>query len=125
MARTLVQQRLDAQEREHAFQRVRGLLALAAVDDAGTPVLSMIIKHHYRETGGYAVQVLVVTMPSGSIIDISSEVAQIIGERYSRTHRGLMIVSIGEDIRNRVMASLAAMLYGHECGQGRFALRMI
>lgn len=97
-------------ELDHAYERVRALLARTSVTEDDQPILHMVTKH--RKSATLAVQVFVIVMPDVTCVDISDCVALILGLYYSRTHRGVVISCDGSNAHNEIMSRLARRIYG-------------
>lgn len=106
-----IEKQIQAREElKNAFERINGVLKEAARGNNGRPELNLIYKG--RGTSSSTIQVLVVLMPSGEIADISTEVALLLGWRYSQVHRGVIVTGVGTDPRHHLRHTLACRLYG-------------
>jgi hypothetical protein len=112
MARTSAEREEARQEFDHAVLRVGSLLFKTAHESGDHPVLNMISKHWNRGSGTHTVQILVVIRKTGELVDISTEVATILGLRYSQMRRGVLIRAINTNAHHHIATSLAVALYG-------------
>lgn len=95
---------------DHAYERIRALLARASVTEDGQPILHMITKN--RRSATLAVQVFVIIMPDATCVDISDSVALILGLYYSQTHRGALINCLGSNAHWEITYRLGHKVYG-------------
>lgn len=112
MSKSRTEQDQERKDREYAFARVRDVLASASRTETDQPILHMITV--YRKSATIAVRVFVIMLPSVTCVDITSEVATILGKRYSQAHRGMFISGVGVNLHHHVTHSLAHALYGFE-----------
>lgn len=117
MAKTLAQREEAAREFDHAVLRVGSLLLKTSYENGDKPVLNMVSKNWRIESGTHTVQIFVTIRKTGELVDISTEVATILGLRYSQKHRGVMIQAIGTNAHHHLTNSLAVALYGQRRAQ--------
>lgn len=92
------------------LRRVRELLAVASTTESGQPILHMITT--FRKSANLVVRVFVITMPNIVCVDISTEVAQILGVRYSQAHRGVPVNTLYDNAHVKIMNALGHAVYG-------------
>lgn len=113
MGKSKADREREREEFDHAVLRVGGLLIRAFPEEDGQRgMLNMITKNWNRDSGTFAVQILIVTLIDGVVVDISTEVATILGLRYSQRHRGVLIQAIGTNALHHLTDSLERALYG-------------
>lgn len=95
---------------DHAYRRVNELLAEASTTESDQPILHMITKN--RRSATLAIQVFVIVMPSVTCVDISCEIAEIMGLKYSQAHRGVLINSLGSNAHWEITYRLGHKIYG-------------
>jgi hypothetical protein len=101
---------MEPTELDHAYRRVRELLAVTSSTESGQPILHMITKN--RRSATLAIQVFVIITPSVTCVDISYEVAGILGLKYSHTHRGALINCLGSNAHWEITYRLGHKVYG-------------
>lgn len=119
------QVRAEREELGHAYERFIDLLSKASYENGDHPVISMITKHWNRGTGTFCVQVFLVIRETGEIVDISTEVAWIIGCRYGRANRGVLITAIGMDCHHAILHSLSLRMRGQTGMKHEFTQRSL
>lgn len=101
---------MEPTELDHAYRRVRELLATASSTESGQPILHMVTK--FRKSANLAIQIFVIVMPSVTCVDISCEIAEITGLKYSRAHRGVLVTADGMNAHQYIATVLGRRLYG-------------
>jgi hypothetical protein len=125
MGKSLAERQRQQAEIDHAVLRVGGLLMETAREEGEGPILHMITKSWNRTSGTCAVQILIVIAESGTLVDISTEVATILELRYSPTHRGVVVQAVGTNVHHHLTYSLACHLYGVKGALDRLAYRSV
>lgn len=114
MGKSKADREREREEFDHAVLRVGKLLIRAFPEENGQRgMLNMVTKNWDRRSSTFAVQILVVTLIDGVVVDISTEVATILGLRYSQRHRGVLIQAVGTNAHHHLTDSLERALYGH------------
>lgn len=112
MGKSKADREREREEFDHAVLRVGGLLIKSFPEENGQrDMLNMVTKNWDRRSSTFAVQILVVTLIDGVVVDISTEVATILGLRYSQRHRGVLIQAVGTNAHHHLTDSLGRALY--------------